>query len=83
MPFWRGGRVSGFGPAAADGHAWPQLQCHTIAPALVLLLLPADAYKYDPTFTGLLDNGSSFAEVCDLLRSGAIRLTHGWIETAH
>lgn len=35
-------------------------------------LLPADAYKFDATFLGLLENGTSFADVCSLLRSGAL-----------
>jgi hypothetical protein len=33
---------------------------------------PLDAYKFDKTFTDLLDNGTSFADVCSLLRSGAL-----------
>lgn len=35
-------------------------------------MLPADAYKYDHAFTDLLDNKTSFADVCSLLRSGAL-----------
>ncbi|KAI7844265.1 hypothetical protein COHA_002063 [Chlorella ohadii] len=33
---------------------------------------PLDAYKYDHAFTDLLDNKTSFADVCSLLRSGAL-----------
>lgn len=40
----------------------------TLSPCLLL----ADAYKFDATFLGLLENGTSFADVCGLLRSGAL-----------